>query len=139
MRVKIPLIGPAYESRDVRLSAQVSKGLYPQFDPEGRTIVSLHTFPGLKVWAAGLGTGYRGHHAMNGVYYIVYGSTLYEIPSTGTEVSRGTITGSGMCGFSDDGLVLFVVTGGDWFSYVAATNVLTSNPDIDLVNPTTTA
>lgn len=138
MRLPIPLIGPSYQSRDVPLSAQVTKNLYPQVDKEGRVIVSLHTFPGLKVWASGLGTGYRGHHVMDDIYYIVYDTTLYEIPSTGAEISRGTITGSGMCGFSDNGDVLAITTGSTWYTYTASTTTLASDPDSDLVNPTTT-
>ena len=139
MRVPIPLIGPAYQSRDVPISAQVTKNLYPQLDTEARVIVSLHAFPGLSAFSTGLGSMFRGDHVMNDIYYVVYGNTLYEVPSTGVEVSRGTINGSGSCGFADNGDLMTITTGGDWYTYTASTTTLAENPDTDLVNPTTTA
>ena len=56
--VPIPLIGPSYESRVLPLASQVTKGLFPEINPEGRNIVSLHAFPGLKL--ANDQTGFDG-------------------------------------------------------------------------------
>ena len=83
MRVPIPLTGPSYQSPELPLSAQVTKGLFPEINPEARNVVSLHAFPGLKPFATLSGKG-RGSHQMAGVEYAVYGSSLYSIDSSGS-------------------------------------------------------
>ncbi len=136
MRVPIPLIGPSYTNRSLPLSAQVSKGILPQIDPEARNIVSLHAFPGLKVFSSLSGKG-RGQHVMAGIEYAVYGNTLSEVSSTGVATSRGTIVGESICGFADNGTQMFIVTGRTSYLYTAATNDLAETTDSDLVDPTT--
>lgn len=137
MRVKIPLVGPSYTSRETQLSAQVTKNLYPSIDPEAKTIVSLHAFPGLKSWATTQTAADRGMHVANGVLYKVSGTTLYSINSSGVATSRGTIGGTGRCDFSNDASYLVITTGSTAYGYTFATATLAAITDTDLDNPTT--
>lgn len=135
MRVPLPLIGPAYKARELPISAQVTKNLFPEVHSEGRNIISLHTFPGLKVFST-LSSNDRGMHVMNGVLYAVSGSTLYSVDSSGTATSIGTVTGPDFCDFADNGTQLLITTGATWYLYTVSGG-LQSDPDTDLVNPTT--
>lgn len=137
MRVPIPIVGPSYKSRELPLSAQVTKNLYPSIDPEAKTITSLHTFPGLKDWATTQSAVDRGMHVANGVLYKVSGDTLYSINSSGTATSLGTIAGSGRCDFANDSIYLVIVTGGTAYALTIATSTLTAISDADLSSPTT--
>jgi len=100
MRVDIPIVGPSYANRELPLSAQVTKGLFPEINPESRSIISLHAFPGLKEFATTKVGIDRGMHVANDVPYKISGDTLYSIDSSGIETSRGTIAGTGMCNFA---------------------------------------
>lgn len=135
-RVALPLIGPAYTNRSLPLSAQVSKGLYPELNPESRNFASLHAFPGLKLFASLTGKG-RGLHKVAATAYAVYGNTLSSIDSDGVATSRGTIVGENQVDFADNGKLLIIVTGATAYIFTVATNTLAEITDPSLVNPTT--
>lgn len=135
MRVPIPLIGPSYVNRSLPLSAQVTKGLYAEVNPESRNIVSLNPFPGLTEFAALSGAG-RGLHVMNDVLYSVSGNKLYSVNRMGAGLSLGSIEGSGLCGMANDGTELAITTGESPYVYNGTLQVI---PDNDLVNPTVVA
>lgn len=136
MALNIPLIGPSYTNRSLPLSAQVSKGIIPEINPEARNIVSLHAFPGLKVNSSLSGNG-RGSHVMAGVLYVVYGNTLSSVDSDGVAVSRGTIDGQTVCDFADNGTQMIITTGTTPYMYTVATTTLAEITDPNLTNPTT--
>lgn len=135
-RVSLPLIGPSYTNRSLPLSAQVSKGIIPEINPEARNIVSLHAFPGLKVFSSLVGNG-RGTHVMADLLYVVYGSVLSSVDSAGVATSRGTIDGQTICDFADNGTQLIITTGTTAYMYTVETEVLAEITDPNLTNPTT--
>jgi hypothetical protein len=135
MRVKIPLIGPSYKNRELPLSAQVTKNLFPEINPESKSITSLHTFPGLKEFASLSGID-RGLHVMSGVLFAVKGTTLSSVNSSGTDTTIGTISGNTRCGFADNGSQLVVVNGSTPSLYETTLESIT---DTDVVNPTVVA
>lgn len=136
MRVALPLIGPSYANRSLPLSSQVTKGLFPEINPEARNIVSLHAFPGLKVFGSTTGKG-RGTHLMNGIAYAVYGGTLHSVGSAGTFSSKGAIVGESMCDFADNGDQMMIATGSTAYMYTASIDTLEEITDPDLIDPTT--
>lgn len=137
MIVPIPLVGPSYANRELPLSAQVTKGLFPQIDLEARAIVSLHAFPGAKVFSTISGGGKdRGMHVRNGLLHAISNQTLYSINYAGTATSIGAIEGSGRCVLEDDGNQIIITTGGAAYVY---TTTLAKISDPDLVNPFTVA
>jgi hypothetical protein len=137
VRVPIPIVGPSYKSRETPLSAQITKNVYPSIDPEAKTIASLHGFPGLKDWATTATAAHRGSHVANGVLYVVNGTTLYSVSSSGVATSRGTISGATRCDFANDANYLVITTGGTAYAYTISAATLAAISDADLSSPTT--
>lgn len=137
VRVNIPLIGPSYTNRSLPLSAQVTKGLIPEINPEARNIVSLHTFPGLLRFAFAQSGKGRGTHVMAGVLYAVFGDALFSTTSAGVTTNRGEIVGTGICDFADNGVQMFIATGSTPYLYTVATTTLEEVTDPDVNEPTT--
>lgn len=135
MRVPIPLIGPSYTNRSLPLSSQVTKGFYPEINPESRNIVSLNPFPGLKAFSALSGVG-RGLHVMDDILYAVSGPRLYRVDANGTGTDLGIISGTGVTGMADNGTQLMIATGDSPHVYQDTLEVL---GDPDVVSPTTVA
>ncbi len=133
MRIELPVIGPAYKNQELPISAQETKGLFPEVNQEGKSLVSLRSFPGLKSFATASGK-HRGSHTFNGVYYCVNGDSLYSVTSDATVTNLGTITGSGFCDFASSADQMIITTGGTAYVY---TDNLAEITDPDLVNPTT--
>ena len=141
-RVPIPVVGPAYKSRELPLSAQVTKNLWPEINQEARNVVSLHHTPGCKNFSAPGGTD-RGMHIFNERMFCVSGTTLFEIDSDGVATDKGSIPGEERVQFADDGSKLVMVTAGSVYIYTDPTNVdaggVVTVTDSDLIAPTSVA
>lgn len=131
MRVDLPLTGPSYPSRSLPISAQVTRNLYPQIHPEGRNPISLQSFPGLKAFGS-LAEPNRGLHVMADNLYAVSGQALFHVDRVGNSTSLGEIAGLSKCIMADNGTMLAIATGGDWYVWDGS---LTANPDPDLYRP----
>lgn len=136
-RAELPLIGPAYKNRELPLSAQVAKNLWPEINPEARNVVALHNAAGIRIFAD-LGGAYRGDHDFNNLGYWIMGQTLWSVDADGTSTSLGTIEGSSITVMADDGQQLIIVTGDKPYRYTAAGGV-EEIIDPDLVKPTSVA
>ncbi len=137
MRVPIPLVGPTYESRELPLSAQRSKNIYASIDPEARSIVSHHAFPGLKEWGTTAAGEHRGSHKANEAYYTVSGTSLYRVDASGAGTRLGAVPGSGRCDFASDYNHLVVVGGNDAYQLDLSSAEFRMISDPDLIGPTT--
>ena len=138
-RVPIPLIGPSYTSRVLPLSSQVTKGLFPEINAEARNVVSLHAFPGLKVFASLTAGKGRGTHVVSGRLAVVVGTSFYlgeEDGSFGAAKSTA-VDGKTICDFADNGDILVIVTGGKAYMHTLETDTFEEITDSDLQNPTT--
>jgi hypothetical protein len=118
--MKIPFVGPAYESRILPLNAQRCVNLYLESGgPAAKEPVALVGSPGLRKIAE-LPTGpVDGLHVWDGTLYACGGGTLYEVQSTSSIVSRGTI-GSGYAKMENNGNQL-VVCNGFWIVWDGTT------------------
>lgn len=111
--MNLPLIGPGYKGVSDKLNASRMVNLY--LEPGGQNgepQAALIGTPGLRDFTY-TGTGViRGMHVFNSVMYVVSGSSLYSVNSSGTlSASLGTLqTSSGRVVMSDNGLS---PTGGD--------------------------
>lgn len=111
--MNLPLIGPGYKGVSDKLNASRMVNLY--LEPGGKSgepQPALIGTPGLRDFTY-TGTGViRGMHVFNSVMYVVSGSSLYSVNSSGTlSASLGTLqTSSGRVVMSDNGLS---PTGGD--------------------------
>lgn len=94
-RVKIPMVGGAYQHDSLPFDAQVCINMYPE--PGGKQSNSaavLRRCPGLTLFSALDGTGaIRGmYEASNGRFFAIRGSFLYELDSLGVATKRGTLS-----------------------------------------------
>ena len=133
-RVPIPVIGPAYKNRELPLSAQVLKNMWPEYNPEARNTVALHNTPGLKAFGAVSGAD-RGLGEMAGLQYGVMGTTFYSVDADGVDTNIGTIPGTARCVFASDGTQMMIATGATLYVYTVADG-LSAVTDPDVYNPT---
>ena len=80
----------------------------------------------------------RCAEVMDGVPYVVLGSSLYSISSTGAATLLGAIVGSDSVGMSTDGTNLVVTAAGTKYNYTVAGGLVTIT-DSDLGNAYTSA
>lgn len=86
------LIGGSYQERSLPFDAQRTINLYPVFDESGREPAALYGTPGLSSFSTpGTGIGRACFASANGRAFTVVGGTLYELDSSGTATSRGTL------------------------------------------------
>lgn len=109
MIVPVPqFTAPGYLDRSAN-NVQRVINLYPEQTPNGTRLIS---FPGYTLLATATNNaGCRGaYFSSSGKLFSLHGSTLYEVSSTGTFTSRGTVSGSsGTVQFADNGTQLFLV------------------------------
>lgn len=136
-RVELPLIGPAYKNRELPLSAQVTRNMWPEINPEARNVVALHNAAGIRVFS-NLGGADRGSHDFNNLMYQVMGQTLWSVDADGINIELGTIEGANRTVMADDGQQLIIVTGDKPYRYTVEGGV-EEITDPDLVKPTSVA
>lgn len=94
---------------------------YPEATPNGTGQAALYPFPGLSIWGGAVVAepSYldRGLYVFNSTLYFIKGSYLYSQDESGTATSIGTIYGSNICQFADNGTVMLIVTGGPVYQY----------------------
>lgn len=127
--VGINIAGGSIKSRSKIVSVADLVNMYPESTPEGISNAALIAWPGngflaspniTETWKAD-----RGIHVFNGVLYRVIGASLYRVDDvgaiTGTIHTRlGGIYGTQYCGFSNNGEVMLVTTGGPVYQYDGA-------------------
>jgi len=132
-KVEIPLVGPSATNRERPLSAQATKNMWPEINPEARNVVSLHNTAGIKTFATLSGVD-RGMHDFNNLMYAVNAQTLYSIDADGVNTALGTIAGSDRVVMANDSTQLIITTGATPYRYTVAGGV-EEITDPDLVNP----
>lgn len=119
--MNLPLIGPGYKGVSDKLNASRMVNLYLEPGGQGgEPQPALIGTPGLRDFTY-TGTGViRGMHVFNSVMYVVSGSSLYSVNSSGVlSASLGTLqTSSGRVSMSDNGSS---PTGGDQIIIVDGT------------------
>lgn len=136
--MKIQLVGPSYVQRSLPFDAQRTVNLIPLSDEQGSDVSSLLGSPGLLLFStAGTGPTRGSLAASNNRAFVVSGSTLYELDSSGTATSRGTLsTSSGYVTIADNGFQLGICDGSFVYMFTYATNVFAVVTDPDLpTNP----
>lgn len=120
----IQCIGPSYQLADRKSAVQRSVNLYMrQIEGLGEDLqVVLDSAPGLSVFLS-LGADVRGTYNADGRWFVVAGSTLYEIVS-GAPVSRGTLgSSSGFVSMVHGTNQLAIVDGPGGYILALGTNV----------------
>lgn len=132
--MKVGIVGPTYQERSLPFDAQRSVNLYPVFDQMGKEVAAMYSTPGLDEFvSAGTGPVRGTFCAANGRAFFVSGSTLYEMSSTGTATSRGTLdNSSGIVTIDENGVQLGICDGVNVYMFTYATNAFVKVTDIDL-------
>lgn len=93
--------GGSYQSHSVNVDCQTCMNLIPELVESGRgknpDKLALYLRPALKLFSTTAGAKVRGEFTIRGRTFLVAGTVLYEVDSTGALTSRGT-------GLADDGL-----------------------------------
>lgn len=128
--MKIPLISGFQQNRSEFFDYQKMINIYPEFTESGNSEsnVVFHGTPGLNLFSTLTGDGNRGLHKTAGErVFTVIGNTLYEIFSSGTYASRGTLaTSKNNVGMGDNRDELLIVDGFTGYILTLSTNVFTT-------------
>lgn len=131
--MKVPFLGGAYEGRSPNVSPQTCINWFYEKGKDGECLVGT---PGATEFVD-LGSGeVRGGISYNDKAYFVLGNTLYEVNSSGTATSRGTLnTSSGKVSMAHNGVrtganqQIFIADGTQRYIYDNTTSTLTGYTD----------
>lgn len=115
----VPFALASDEAVSKAYSRQRLLNLYAETSPtKAKSAVMIIGRPGLKPWTT-VGSGpIRGEHEMGGSLYVVSGSKLFRVSSTGSAVLIGTVGDSGPVIMADNGYQLGIATGGAWIAEI---------------------
>ena len=121
---------PSGQSRSTTASAERTINLYIEPLPNDPRNLVLFGIPGLRPWLLLPSAPVRGlYETSTGRTFAVTSTTLFELFSGGTFLSRGTVhTGTAPVFFSDNGIHLVLSVDGVGYAYDLTTNVLTTLP-----------
>lgn len=113
--MKTNFLGPAYKSRSARLSAQTRVNLL--FEPPAPGSSGDGMFfqrPGLKLWGT-IGAGpFRGGRRFHGYGWVVSGTKLYRISTSGSSTEVGSVPGSGRVSIEANDTQIVVMHSEGW-------------------------
>ncbi len=138
MRAPISLGLGSYESISKPISAQRCVNLYAGVsEAAALKDYALFSTPGIYQLGTTGAKPSRGAAVMGGVLYVVCGTTLYSVDSSGTATSIGTISGTSRVSMADNGEKLAIVapdvaTNNLW-EYNATADTLTRVSDVDYI------
>ena len=120
----VQCVGPSYHLAEVKAACQSAINCYPQkLDNDAWMMAST---PG-EVDIASLTYEVRGSRNVQGRWFVVAGSTLYEVTAAGVTTTRGTLSSStGFVGMSDNKTQIAIVDGANLYIFTLASNTLTA-------------
>lgn len=132
MTVEISIIGPSANARSRNVQADRRVNLYAE-QAENKTL-SLYPRQGIELFTT-VGAGpIRGQIVSGDYRWVVSGSSLYRVSSTGTATLIGGIVGTGPVAIAENGIQVMIGCGAS-IGYVVtvATSVLAQITDVDFV------
>lgn len=124
-------IGSSYQALSATLDSQRCINLYPELDPTGKNVIALFGRPGKSLFGT-VGTGpIRGGIAYGSGLYVVSGTSLYSVDSSGNGTLLGTIAGTDRIDIDVNATQAFISAGSAGYILTLATNVLTAIADPD--------
>jgi hypothetical protein len=130
--LKIPFATEAYQGRSTPYNGQNLVNLFVEPGINGsKDQYVIYGTPGLSLFGT-VGTGViRGMHEMGGIMYVVSGTELYSVDSSGTGTLRGTIAGSGRVSMADNGTQILIANGTNTLYIYTVAGGLSSVADAD--------
>lgn len=111
--MRLPIASQSYQARALPHSCSRLVNLYAERGaPDGKDPFVLYGTPGLASWATAGSGPMRGREKMGGVLYVVSGTAVYSVTSTGTAtlIPGVPVDGSGPVGMASNGTQIAVVT-----------------------------
>src|ERR687896_134528 len=130
-------VGPAYQAQSRIIGAEVCRNWFPQRveSPSPRAQYALYPTPGLETFATGMESPMRGIFAQDDRCFAVGGAKFYELDADGTVTEHGSVTSdpwpATIDTFGTAGNQLFIVSGGNGYTFNLSTNTLTEIADSD--------
>ena len=127
----IPFVGASYKDDTRPFDQQSCINYIPEMsgNQNARSPALLRGVPGLKKQVDAGDGAVRGLHDVEGTHFMVRGTTLYEVKSDWTLVSRGTVSGAGRVSMTHNtfggGYQMTIVNGLQGYVYNTNTQVLT--------------
>jgi hypothetical protein len=120
VHIKVPFGLHAYEDYSKPVNAQRLINFFsaPQ-PPDSKNNPVLYPTPGQTLFVT-VGNGpIHGMHVFDGKMYVVSGTNLYSVTSSGTTANLGTISGNERCSIEDNGFEICIVNGNYGYIYNA--------------------
>lgn len=138
MRINVPFGLHAYEDRTLPVNAQKLINFFPEAQPrDSKSPFIIHPTPGSALWV-NVGTGpIQGMKVFNNVLYVVSGTQLYSIQTSGASLLLGTIVGNTRCSMEHNSVQLCIVNGVKGYIY-DTTSGLQEITDTTFTDPTRT-
>jgi Phage stabilisation protein len=133
--MEIQFATQSYKSDSLPLSAQRTINAYAEIEPQGaKSRVAVFGVPGIDPFAT-VGTGpIRGGLDMNGIAYVVSGSSFYSIANDGAVQLLGAgISETGNVSMAGNGFEIIIVNGSLGYSYLVASNNFAQISDPDFL------
>lgn len=127
----VELAGPTYKDRSGQMSCQKTQNLY--LGPGLYSKWAAYDFFGCKAYITDSGQD-RGLYVFNEQLYRVLSNDLILIAVDGVQTVVGTVGGIGRCIFDDDGVNIFIASGGQVFQYNGTTVVAVTSPNLETPN-----
>lgn len=139
-RIRIPFVGPAYETRSLNQSAQRLINWYVEASEQGgKTQFALYPTAGLEV-AQTIGTGpVRGAIVASGVAFVVSGNEGYKVTESSASSVGSIGTTTGHVGMAHNGTQVLMVDGSRGYLVDIASGVAGLITDADFPNGVTWA
>lgn len=136
--VQLSLVGPSYTSRTTPLNAQATRNFYPEPVRDGLSNAALLSWPGAKLFSTGSSPnrGILGEPWM-GCVFVVNGTNLFKIDSTGTRTNVGAIPGTGRCVMTAAAAFIYIVTDGLVFRSNGSSVEAVTDTDLETPNSVT--
>lgn len=124
--MKIGVVGPSYVMQSLPFDAQRTINMYPVTDQMGKEISSLQGTPGLELFSTtSSGNGRKCFASAKGRDFVVSGSHLFEISSTGVSTDRGSLdTSEGNVTIAENATQMAICDGTYIYIFTYATNSL---------------
>lgn len=133
--VQLSLVGPSYQSRTTPLNAQVTRNFYPEPVKDGLSNAALLSWPGAKLFSQGASPN-RGmlDEPWKGSVFVVSGSNLVKIDSSGARTNLGAIPGTSRCVMVAASFYIYIVTDGLVFRSDGTTVEAVNDEDLETPN-----
>lgn len=130
-------VGGSYQGTVAMVGVDYAVNLYAQYPVKGDNVKNaLLTRPGLSLFAWLPGAPVRGIFWQDGRGFAVVGAGFYEFFANGSFTLRGNVAvdanNSTICSNGDDGLQIFIVSGGHGYIFALDTSAFTDVSSQDL-------